>query len=188
MKHTADNRQAAARRIAQTAVIAAILLAGQVALRVIPNVEIVTMVIIVAAFVFPPVVSVGAAVVFATGEWLIYGFGYWVAAYYIYWPMLAVAATLLKLISKPQLRSIAATVIAVVLTAFFGVLTSIVDAAFASNLSKMFFVYFPIIYMRGIWFYVTHIVSNAVIVSLLFSPLSRALKQFSAKTDRGLLT
>lgn len=118
---------------------------------------------------------------------MIYGFGYWVVAYYIYWPLLAAIASLLKLIRNPLPRNIAATVIAVVITTFFGVLTSVVDAAFASNLSKTFVIYFPIIYMRGIWFYVTHIVSNAVIVPLLFNPLSKALKQFSTKTSRGLL-
>lgn len=170
---------ATTKRIAQTGIIAAILLAGQVALQFIPNVEIVTVIIIVAAFVFPPSVSIMASVIFATGEWLIYGFGYWVVAYYIYWVLLALVATSLKLIRNPKKRNIIAVVIAVVQTAFFGVLTSAIDAAFASNMSRLFFTYFPIIYARGVWFYVTHIISNAIIVGLIFTPLSKSLARFS---------
>jgi hypothetical protein len=136
-------------------------------------VEIITVIIIVTAYAFPPNVSILATLVFCTCQWLIYGFGYWVVAYYIYWPFLAVVSLSLKLVRNPLYRNIAAVVIAVTLTAFFGVLTSAIDAAFASRLTRDFLIFFPIIYLRGIYFYLTHLVSNLVIVSLLFTPLAK---------------
>ncbi|MCL2675258.1 MAG: hypothetical protein FWE84_01530 [Firmicutes bacterium] len=168
--------QSATRVMMQTALIAAILVAGKESIALIFGVEVVTLTIIVCAFVFPPRVSITAAVVFCTLEWLIYGFGYWVVAYYLYWPPLALVASLLRLVKKTLPRNILAVVIAVTVTAFFGVLTSVVDAAFASfGEWRLFFVYFPIIYIRGVWFYAPYIVSNGVIVGVLFTPLTGVL-------------
>jgi len=174
-----ENRRAVKlRSLCQSGIIAAILIAVQVALRVIPNVEAVTVIIIVCAVTFPFGVVFPAVLAFCTGEWLIYGFGYWVVAYYIYWPLLALACLLLKLVEKPLLQTIAATLIAAVMTTFFGVLTSAIDACFAVNSFKLWRVYFPIVYVRGAVFYITHIVSNTVVTALLFLPLTTAMKNF----------
>ena len=161
-------------RICQAAVIAGLLFAGQVALAGIPNVELVTVIIIVSAVVFPPAVTFSAVAVFCTCEWLLWGFGYWVISYYIYWPLLAGASLTLRLIKKPLAKNAVAVAIAVVMTAFFGVLTSLVDITMAGVPSDIFWEYLGIKYVVGIWFYVTHIVSNTVIVAVLFTPLTKA--------------
>jgi len=172
-----ENIAVGIKEIVQSAAIAALLLAGQVALRVIPNVEIVTVVIIVSAFVFRARVTVLSAIVFCTGQWFIYGFGYWVVAYYIYWPLLAFVSLSLKLCKNKAVCNILAVILAVVLTSFFGVLTTATDVIM-SGLSRDFFTFFVVIYVRGVYFYITHIVSNAVIVALLFSPLAKILVKF----------
>jgi len=166
-----------ARAIVLPAVIAAMLLAGQVGLRFIPNVEIVTVIIMVSAFTFPFYVSIAAAFAFCAGQLLIYGFGTWVPAYFIYWPLLAAASLSLKLIKKPVVRTVAAVAAAVIFTTLFGVLTSAVDGLMIFGFSAEFLTYFPIVYMRGIYFYIVHIISNAIIVAVLFPLLSRALKR-----------
>lgn len=153
------------------------MLAGQVALKLIPNVEIVTVIIIVCAYAFPPVVSILATLAFCTGEWLIYGYGYWVIAYYIYWPSLAAFSLLLKRINNGKLRNASAAFTAAFFTALFGVLTAAVDTVLASGFSENFLIHFPIIYARGIYFYITHIVSNTIITALLFPLLTNALKR-----------
>lgn len=173
-----DFRFTTASKIVLPAVIAAILIVVKEALAFIPNVEAVTLIIVVCAYVFPARTTIFASIVFCTGEWLIYGFGYWVVAYYIYYPLLAATALFLKLVKKPIWRAVAATAIAVVLTAFFGVLTSAVDALFIVGFKNVFFKYFAVIYARGIYFYLTHIISSFVTVSVLFTPISLSLKKY----------
>lgn len=168
-------------RIVMPALIAALLLSGQVALAIIPNVEVVTLIVIVSAYVFSPGVTIIAVLVFCTGEWLIYGFGYWVVSYYIYWPLLTAVSLILKLLKNTWLRNIIAVLIAAVLTTFFGVMTSAVDTVVVSGFNVDFFDYFPIIYIRGAYFYIVHIVSNSITIGCLFTPLSLALKRIKLK-------
>ena len=162
-----------------TAVIAAMLLCVKEALRwTIPNIELVTVLVVVSAYAFSPKVSVFATFVFCTGEWLIYGFGYWVVAYYIYWPLLAVASLSTKRIKKTALRCVLATLLAVAFTAAFGALTTAVDCVFMWGFSRGFATYFPIIYLRGLVpypFYIVHVASSAATVGFLFFPLTKAL-------------
>jgi phosphate starvation-inducible membrane PsiE len=167
----------AALRITQSAVIAAMLLAGKFALSGIPNVEIVTVIIAVAAFCFPPTVTLSAVLVFCTVEWLLYGFGDWVVSYYIYWSLLALVFMPLKLFKNPIVRTAIAAVIAVVMSALFGVLTSAVHVLFYTKFTSDFWLYFFGYYTGGAVFYITQIVSNAVIVPALFYPVTAALKR-----------
>ena len=73
-----------------------------------------------------------------------------------------------------------ATLIAVLCTAFFGVLSTGIDVIFAgaygvpkSELGKLYSAY----YVRGIWFYVVHVVSNLLIVTALYIPLTKVLNK-----------
>lgn len=172
-----DFRSTTADKIVLPAAVAAILIVVKEMLAFIPNVEAVTLIIVVCAYVFPTRTILFASIVFCTGEWLIYGFGYWVVAYYIYYPLLAATALFLKLVKNTLWRAVAATAIAVLLTAFFGVLTSAVDALFIAGFKNVFFKYFAVIYARGIKFYITHVISSLVTVSVLFTPICLALKK-----------
>ena len=68
-----------------------------------------------------------------------------------------------------------ATVTAVVLTAFFGVLTSLVDIGLFSGSYNRFFYRFTIYYMRGVSFYLAQIITNAILFPIVFLPLSISL-------------
>lgn len=166
----------AVRAIALVGIMAATLECAKLALAAIPNVEAVTLLCALYGYIFGPL-GIIASLVFVTAEPLFWGFGTWIISYYIYWPLVATVFMLLsrikiqkKLILIPIL-----TVAAVILTSFFGALTSLVDVGLFSGSYDRFFFRFSIYYMRGISFYLTQIITNAVLFPILFLPLSTAL-------------
>lgn len=78
------------------AIMAALLVAFQVALSMIPNVEVVTLLFIILALIFPLYWSVTLAFVFTILEMLIWGYGDWVLSYLIAWPVLVLITYGLK--------------------------------------------------------------------------------------------
>ncbi|MDR3215900.1 MAG: hypothetical protein LBT55_00605 [Clostridiaceae bacterium] len=84
-----------AKELVYAGVFAALLSGAKLALRVIPNVEVVTLLIILYASFAGGRAVFCAVTVFCTIEFAIYGFGTWVPLYYIYWNLLGFAAWLL---------------------------------------------------------------------------------------------
>ena len=68
---------------------------GKMAMAFLPNVEPVSILLAVYAFVFGFTFALPAAFVFALTETLIWGVNTWVISYLIYWPLLAVVFSLL---------------------------------------------------------------------------------------------
>jgi energy-coupling factor transport system substrate-specific component len=167
------------KNVVLTGFLAAALTAGKLALAFVPNVEIVTVLILVYATVFG-FRAVFAVLIFCTVEILLYGFGTWVYLYYIYWSALcAIACVLLK---RP--RPVAAAIYAVIMTFLFGIIDTVINVVFAAlagvpryQLLNLFIGY----YARGIWFCAVHIVSNALVVSALYRPLVAAISKLSLK-------
>ena len=164
----------AAKKIALTALFAATLTAGKTATSFIPNVEPVSLLLSGYAFVFGIGVALPCALVFCLVEMLIWGVNTWVAAYFIYWPLLAVVFSFLG--AKKASRWLA--VITVVLsTLFFGVLTSLIDVGLFMGRFDDFWARFAVMYARGVPFFATHVLSNAALFALLFSPLTKLLEK-----------
>ncbi len=155
--------------IALTGVMAATLEAVKLALSALPNIELVSLLLALYGYVFGPC-GVLASVIFVGAEMLIWGVNTWVISYLIYWPLLAVTFWLLG--KKGVSNRFVLTGIIIVMTFGFGILTSLVDVGLFSGYWNNFFKRFSIYYLRGVWFYVTHIVSNAVVFITLFNPLS----------------
>ena len=165
-----------AKYVCYVAIMAATLTVGKLALSFIPNVEVVTLLIICYSSTFGRKYAIPATLIFCTVEIAIYGFGTWVLLYYIHWNMLSVISSFA--LKKRKLWI--ATLIAVLCTAFFGVLSTGIDVIFAgaygvpkSELGKLYSAY----YVRGIWFYVVHVVSNLLIVTALYIPLTKVLSK-----------
>lgn len=165
-----------AKYVCYVAIMAATLTVGKLALSFIPNVEVVTLLIICYSSTFGRKYAIPATLIFCTVEIAIYGFGTWVLLYYIHWNMLSVISSFA--LKKRKLWI--ATLIAVLCTAFFGVLSTGIDVIFAgaygvpkSELGKLYSAY----YVRGIWFYVVHVVSNLLIVTALYLPLTKVLSK-----------
>ena len=154
-----------ARSVALVGIMAATMECGKLALSFLPNIEIVTLLHAIYGYAFGPL-GIVASVVFVCIEPLIYGFGTWVPAYFLYWPLVCAVFWLL---SKLRVRNRwAITGIALLLTVWFGVLTSLVDLGLFSGFYEDFFARFSVYYLRGLPFYIAQVVTNAVIFPLLF--------------------
>lgn len=168
-------RRSIAYRVALVGICAATLECGKLILTFLPNVEVVTLLTALYGYAFG-VWGIISAVVFVCIEPLIYGFGSWVISYFIYWPLVALVFMLLARL-RARSRWLL-TGVALVLTVFFGVLTSLVDTGLFLGYYDRFFYRFSITYMRGISFYMTMLITNAVAFPTLFPPLCRAVSRF----------
>lgn len=156
----------AARYAALVGIAAATVECGKLALSFLPNVEVVTLLLALYGYVFGWL-GVLSAVVFVCIEPLIYGINTWVITYFIYWPLVAFIFMLLGR-AKIKNRWIF-TAAAVILTVFFGVLSSLVDIGLLSGFFDNFLYRFAVYYARGIAFYIVQIACNAVLFPLLFN-------------------
>ena len=165
--------------IAVSALFAALLVGGKEALAVLPNIEVVTLLIALCAYVWGPVVVFPAVNVFIAVDMAIWGVNTWIISYFIHWNCVAVAFWLL---GKARFRHravevVCATSLAVVFSTLFGVLTSAVDTLVGFT-GEGFFVdfdnvlyRFAVMYVNGVSFYVTQIVCNLVLFAVAFLPL-----------------
>lgn len=159
------------KKIAVIALMSATLTGGKAAMAFLPNIEPVSVLLAVYGYVFGITFALPAATVFALTETLIWGVNTWVLSYLIYWPLFAAVFAALGAKKAPVFAVVAA---AVVMTAFFGVLTSLVDVGLFMGRFDDFWARFGIMYARGVAFYATHIISNAAIFIACFAPLRRA--------------
>ncbi len=154
-----------ARSVCRIGIMAAAIECAKLVLMAIPNVEAVTFLIAVFSYVFGWQ-GVVASVVFVAVEPLLWGVGPWVITYFIYWPLVAVV---FMLFGRARVKNTALlTGAAVMLTVFFGVLSSLVDVGLFSGRFDNFFARFSAYYLRGVTFYLLQIVTNAVLFPTLF--------------------
>ena len=163
-----------ARAIAFVGISAATVECAKLALAALPNVEVVTLLLALYGYVFG-IYGIAAAFVFVSIEPLIYGFNTWVVSYYLYWPLVPLVFMILAGL-KVKNRFIL-TGIAVLLTAWFSVLTSLVDIGLLSGFFDNFWYRFSIYYTRGVVFYITQTVCNAVLFVFLFKFMAEKLQK-----------
>ena len=163
--------------IVRIAIMAAMLTAFKFALSFIPNVEIVTLMICVYGSAMGIAYALPATLIFCTVEMAIYGVGSWVLLYYVYWTLLAVVSSFLLKGKRTPL----AVVIGIFGSIIFGVLSACCDTLFcvASLAPARLGDYFVAYYIRGLYFDIVHIISNAVILSVLYAPLVAVTKRFA---------
>ena len=171
-------RKSAAKSVALVGMMAATLECGKLVLAALPNIEVVTILLSLYGYVFG-LYGVASAFVFVSIEPLIYGFGTWTLSYYLYWPFVALVFMMLaRLHVKNRFVFVGVTVL---LTAWFGVLKSLVDVGLFSGAFDNFWYRFTVYYTRGLAFYVTQIICNAVLSVFLFKFL--ADKLFKVKNN-----
>ena len=150
------------REITVLALLAAILVAVQVALVGLPNVELVTMLIILATVHLGWKVMLSISV-FIILEGFIYGFGIWWVNYLYVWPILVSIVMALRPYSHPVLW----TVLAGIYGLIFGLLCSVpyfLTGGWAAGITYI---------IAGIPYDITHCIGNTVFTALLFYPLDR---------------
>lgn len=142
--------------------IAALMVATQVALASLPNIHLVAVFVILAALLFGWK-ALYSVYIFVVLEALIYGFSMWVINYLYVWTVLAILAILLR---KNRSRLFWAAVSGV-FGLFFGALCAIpyvITGGWAAG-----FAY----WVAGIPFDLIHCASNAVLAFILLMPLYR---------------
>jgi hypothetical protein len=169
-----------ARAIALIGIMAATIECGKLALSFLPNVEVVTLLCALYGYVFG-IYGVIATAVFVLIEPMIYGIGSWIITYIIYWPLVAFIFMILR---KKGIRNrFLITTVALGITVFFGVLSSIVDTAFYLGINQNFFTNLIVFYIRGVVFYLVQLITNAAVFPTLFPYLSKKLEIIKPKIN-----
>lgn len=173
-KNVKNNRgKLATLYIVRVAVLAALLTVGKLALSFIPNVEVVTVLVIVYGSALGIGYVLPATLIFCAVEMALYGVGTWNVLYFAYWPLIGVLASFLRGRRLPL-----ALILACAGSALFGLMDAGITTLFVvGKLSPVSLGnYFVVYYLRGVYFDLVHVISSAVTVGLLYAPLVKVLK------------
>ena len=160
-----------AKDIVVAALMAAIMLISQVALAVLPNIELVSILVIVGTIVFGRKTLL-SIYIFALLEGLIYGFGIWWVNYLYVWTILYVIVRLLRSQRQPLFWA----VISAIFGLSFGLLCAIPYAlagGFYAGVAN---------WVSGIIFDLLHCAGNFVVALGLFKPLYSVMQRVKAMT------
>lgn len=156
-----------ARRLALLGILTAVLLGGQVALAALPNVEIVSLLVILYSLLLGRQVFL-IIYAFALLEGCLYGFGLWWVSYLYVWTLLAIIALALR-------QAEALALFWAILSGFFGLafgalcaLPYLVTGGIAAAISY---------WLAGLGFDLIHCAGNFLVCLLLFRPLYRLLSR-----------
>ena len=166
-------------RVCVTALFAALLVGGKEALAVLPNVEVVTLFVAVCATVWGLAVVLPAVFVFIAVDVAIWGFNTWVISYLVHWNVVAVVFWALSLwrLRNKYFKAVFATILALIVTVCFGVLTTAVDTTIGFTGQGFFTDFsdfgrrFAALYLAGVPFFVTHVVANTLLFAVAYLPL-----------------
>ena len=153
--------------------LAALTFALQVVMGPLPNIEPVSLLVMLFAVTFGWT-ALYPVYIFVVMEVLYYGISLWNLYYLYVWAVLAVAAILMRNVQSPILWALLSAVFGLL----FGALCGITDAfvgGFAFAVSK---------WAMGIPFDVTHCVGNFVIAIVLFQPLRKLLHKLYTRVCR----
>ena len=154
------------RDLTALAVFAALMIALQVAMAGLPNIEPVTLLIILATLHLGRKALLSVAV-FVLVEGLIYGFGLWWINYLYVWPILVLIVLALRRWSHPILW----TIVAGLYGLLYGTLCSVpyfLSGGWGAGIGYI---------ISGIPFDIPHCIGNMVLTALLFYPLEFVLKK-----------
>ena len=161
------------REITLFAILGALTFALQVAMAPLPNIEPVSLLVMIFAAVFGWK-SLYAVYVFVVMEILFYGISTWNVYYLYIWTVLAVGAILMRKTKQP----FAWALLSAVYGLFFGALCGIVDIFIGG------FGYAAAKWVSGIPFDLLHCGGNFVIALLMFKPLRNAMEKLYVRMKR----
>lgn len=171
---SAGNTKLAIREILLLGLLSAILIIVQVALAVLPNIELVSLLVIVYTLVlgkkaFFPIY------VFVIAEGIIYGFGLWWISYLYIWAILAAAVLLLRKNEQPLFWAVVSGIYGLL----FGALSAI-PYLFMGGIGTA-----AAYWVSGIIFDLLHCAGNAVAAALLFKPSYKLLKKLYIREQKS---
>lgn len=158
------------KRMVTDALLTAVLFVLQVALMHLPNIELVSLTVILYTLVLGKRV-IGILTAFTILEGILYGFGIWWVSYLYIWPILAGCTWILKKFHAPDW---AYAILSCVYGLSFGLLCSIPYLAGGIGAALSWWI-------SGIPFDIIHGVSNLILAAVLFRPFERVLRYCSTK-------
>lgn len=163
-----------AKDITLIAILSASLTAGKLVLSVVPNVEIVTFLLITFTVLFGFKRALITSLVFVTTEVMLYGFGTWIIGYYFIWPLLIILTHFLQKFfdSEYVFASLAG-----IYGLSFGFLFALFESIFYG-------IEYGIVYwIRGIPFDILHGLSNFIVAIILYKPVTKTIKLANEKIN-----
>lgn len=157
------------KEIATIGMMAAILESVKIALQAVPNVELVTLLIILFTLYLGPKTLI-AVWAFVGMECVIYGLGLWTIMYVYIWPILVLLTLLLQKFI-PSKAYWPYVILSTMFGLFFGAFCSI-PYFFIGGVHMMF-----TWWVSGIPYDILHGISNGVLCAILFIPLNNALNR-----------
>ncbi|BBF41803.1 substrate-specific component CbrT of predicted cobalamin ECF transporter [Lachnospiraceae bacterium KM106-2] len=154
------------------AMLTSILLLGQIALAPLPNIEIVSLLIILYTLLLGKYVYY-IIYGFAVLEGLVYGFGLWWFMYLYVWTILAIITMIFRKNRSPV---------------FWAIVSGLFGLSFGFLCSFPYFITGGIgggvaFFLSGIPFDITHSIGNVIVALILFQPLYSILKRFLPGTE-----
>lgn len=180
MSEIKGKKKSPAKTVALVGIMTASVECVKLALAFLPNIEAVSLLLALYGYVFgiPGILS---AFLFVCVEPVIWGVNTWVLSYFLYWPLIP---TVFMILSRFKIKNrFAVSGVIVILTLWFGVLTTLVDTGLFSGFFDNFWYRFGVMYARGIVFFAVHTISNFLIFTLLFGFLAKRLRLLKDRTD-----
>lgn len=146
-------------------VYSAMVFALQVVLAAVPNVELVTLMLTLAAVVFPWYTAGIISLTFSGLEVLMYGVGQWIILYVVVWNWLVLVVIAFKKIIRRHWW------IVIFIDGFFGLTFGMFDSIIFYLINGLNFPATFLYWTKGIVFDVIHGIANATIAALLFKIL-----------------
>ena len=148
------------------ALMSATLTAGKMVLSFLPNIEIVTLILIVYTVSLGMKKTLIASFIFSITEIFIYGLSTWFLGYFIIWPLLIITT---KLLQNTVNSEYGYAVIAGTFGLLFGLFFALIESIFYG------YAYGISYWLRGLPFDIVHGISNFIIVLILFKPLTNTI-------------
>lgn len=159
--------------ITRIALFSAILYISKLALESIPNVELISFLVIVYTLVFGWE-SIIATCIFNLCEVVQWGFGSWVITYLYIWPLLAIITLLLKKVIKEEF------IVWAIVSGMFGLIFGSFFALYYIPIDPHYALMY---WLSGLPWDVWHAIANFVIMLLLGKVVTKALKKIKIITD-----
>ena len=152
-------------RLCLTAMMGVLLVASKEALAFLPNVELVTLLVVLFTLTFGWS-ALGGVAVFLLLEGLFYGFGFWWVMYLYIWPLLVLLTCLLRFLKRAWQWALVAGIYGLC----FGALCSLFYVTMWDFPKIISWV------IAGFYFDCIHAAGNFILMLLLYTPLRRTLE------------
>lgn len=169
------------KKLVLIALLGASLNAVKFCLMYIPNVEAVTLLIVVYTYAFGLSVGFPATLVFCVLEGFLWGFNpTWLVSYFIHWPFISLVTYLCKLLKLKNPLLLALIIGAA--TALFGLQSTFVYSLTGGAVGKPGWTErFWLTYASGAGFYIAQVATNLILISCAFLPASRLLNKLGQR-------